>query len=210
MTFFRIFKGKAERDFELRSKLRQAYNKIDLHVRKLDVQRQKYLGLARRAHSLRDLEQFEDFAQRYHHTLTVIQRWQKYQLKLNALEIQRDEVRASEEFLSGIGVLTQSILQGVKPEEVNRIVHDIEIAEERCAQLEQTMEEQLRNVLQPVLSGSNLDEAALRGVLGHEENSFEPQNTTASSVIATSLASSRNQVSKMSFEEALRHYQVAE
>jgi hypothetical protein len=210
MTFFRIFKGKAERDFELKSKLRQAYNKIDLHVRKLDVQRQKYLGLARRAHSLRDLAQFEDFAQRYHHTLTVIQRWQKYQLKLNALEIQRDEVRASEEFLSGIGALTQSILQGVKPDEVHRIVHDIEMAEERCAQLEQTMEEQLRNVLQPVISGSNLDEATLRGVLSHDVISLETHGTTASSAMTATVSNSRNQVSNMSFEEALRHYQVTE
>ena len=210
MAFLKLFKSKAERDFELKSKLRQAYHKIEQHVRKLDTQRQKYLGLARKAFELRDMTQFADFARRYHHTQVVSNRWQKYQLKLSAMDIQRDEVQATEEFLSGIGALTQAILRGVKPEEVQRVARDIEMAEERCVELEQTMEEQMRDVLQPLSSGAALDEATLTQLVGADDTDIDVLTASPLSNLSEKSQPTLSSTSKLSFEEALRCFQVSE
>ncbi|MEY4566832.1 MAG: hypothetical protein RLY14_1802 [Planctomycetota bacterium] len=209
MAFLNIFKSKAERDRELKSKLRQAHNKIEQHVRKLFVQEQKYLGLAKKAHDLRDKTQFGEYATKYYSTQRTSNRWKKYQLKLSAMEIQRDELRATEEFLSGISSLTQDILRGVKPEEIQRVAQDIQLAEERCTQLEEAMETEMRDVLQPLQSNS-FDDSLLQGIVDETSSSLhglgaDPFNASGKSRTSNDLNSF-----SLSFEEALRVYQVME
>jgi hypothetical protein len=209
MAFLNIFKSKAERDRELKSKLRQAHNKIEQHVRKLLVQEQKYLGLAEKAHKLKDKTQFAEYATKYYATQRTSNRWQKYQLKLSAMEIQRDELRATEEFLSGISSLTQDILRGVKPEEIQRVVQDIHQAEERCNQLEEVMETEMRDVLQP-LHGNSFDESLLQGIIN--EGGADLHGLGASPLNTAGKSRNSNDLNSlsMSFEEALRFYQVTE
>jgi hypothetical protein len=205
MVFFRILKSKSERDFELKSKLRQANNKIDHHVRKLVNQAVRYKELCERAFSLHDHEQFADLAKRYHQVLAAYNRWQRYQLKLNAMELQRDEVRATEEFLSGIGALTQSIMQGVSPAEVQRVAKDIELAEHKCQELEQSMSDHMVEILEPTSGMSTLDDTVLQRLPPiHEDLSIYDSLGATQKAEFEGLAP--RQLNKMSFEEALNYY----
>ena len=206
MALFGILKSKAERDFELKSRLRQANNKIEHHVRKLELQCSRYLEFARRAFDLQDATQFADLAKRYYQTLASRNRWQRYQLKLNSMELQRDEVRATEEFLSGIGALTQAILQGVDPKEVERVARDIEMAENKCHELDQAMTENMFEVLGPV--SGDFDEERLKNLSTHLSTGFEDYSSVgAKDLEIDGSATSRGM--KMSFVEALNHYRDA-
>jgi|SanBayMetagenome_1026888.scaffolds.fasta_scaffold34243_1 hypothetical protein len=206
MGLFGILKSKAERDFELKSRLRQANNKIEHHVRKLELQCGRYLDFARRAFDLQDAVQFSDLAKRYYQTLASRNRWQRYQLKLNSMELQRDEVRATEEFLSGIGALTQAILQGVDPKEVKKVARDIELAESKCQELDQSMTENMFEVLGPV--SGDFDEDRLRSLSSHLSTGIEEYPLAGSKDLELDgLPASRG--TKMSFEDALNHYRDA-
>jgi DNA relaxase NicK len=206
MGLFGILKSKAERDFELKSRLRQANNKIEHHVRKLERQCGRYLDFARRAFDLQDAVQFSDLAKRYYQTLASRNRWQRYQLKLNSMELQRDEVRATEEFLSGIGALTQAILQGVDPKEVKKVARDIELAESKCQELDQSMTENMFEVLGPV--SGDFDEDRLRSLSSHLSTGIEEYPLAGSKDLELDgLPASRG--TKMSFEDALNHYRDA-
>ncbi len=206
MAFFRILKSKEERDFELKSQLRQANNKIEQHVRKLSIQCEKYKNLALRAFNLRDPDQFADLARRLHLAIATRNRWERYQLKLNSMELQRDEVRATEEFLSAIGGLTQTILRGVSPMEVQRIAKDIQQAEQKCQDLEQSMADHMVDLLEPATNGVGFE-----GILLEDFQTDAQPETMAEALRGNSrneyeeLPASRS--SKLSFEEALRYYQ---
>jgi len=207
MVFFRILKSKAERDFELKSKLRQANNKIDHHVRKLVNQAVRYKELCERAFSLHDHEQFADLAKRYHQVLAAYNRWQRYQLKLNAMELQRDEVRATEEFLSGIGALTQSILQGVSPAEVQRVAKDIELAEHKCQELEQSMTDHMVEILEPTAGVTALDDTVLQQLPPIRGQSSIPDSQGTHEKAEFEGLPPRPW-NKMSFEDALDYYRA--
>jgi hypothetical protein len=205
MAFLQILKSKAERDFELKSKIRQANNKIEAHVRKLVLQCQKYLFLARRAFDLRDQQQFAELALRYHQAISARNRWQRYQLKLDALELQRDEVRATEEFLTGIGALTQAILRGIRPDDVQRLAQDIELAENKRQEIEQALDTHMQDVLEPKNNAwefnFNISESHATEV---ELSSQNLPETAAVGMDTGNTPASR--FTKMSFDEALRYY----
>lgn len=203
MALFGILKSKSERDYELKSRLRQANTKIDHHVRKLELQCGRYLDFARRAFELQDAGQFGDLAKRYYQTLATRNRWQRYQLKLNSMELQRDEVRATEEFLSGIGALTQAILLGVDPKEVERVSRDIEMAESKCQELDQAMTENMFEVLGPV--SGDFDDERLKNLTTHLSSGIEEFPLAgAKNFELDGTPAARG--TEMSFEEALNHY----
>lgn len=204
MAFFQILKSKNERDFELKSKVRQADRKIDLHVRKLVLQCQKYLHLARRAFDLRDSAQFAEMALRYHRSLSARNRWQRYQLKLKAMELQRDEVRATEEFLSGIGAITQTILGSVRPEDIQRAVRDIELAEQKAQELEATLAEHMQDRLEPLPEHLAIEDTQSQQLPHEIENRTKAHPDPVAHHDFSQLSASR--LSKMSFDEALQHY----
>ena len=204
MAFFQILKSKSERDFELKSKVRRADRKIDLHVRKLVLQCQKYLHLARRAYDLRDSPQFADLALRYHRSLSARNRWQRYQLKLKAMELQRDEVRATEEFLSGIGAITQTILGAIRPADVQRVAHDVELAEQKAQELEATLAEHMHDRLEPGPQKFAFEEMHSQQPPPEMEIRNQAILDPAAEHDFSQLPASR--LSKMSFDEALQHY----
>jgi hypothetical protein len=205
MAFLHILKTKAERDFELKSKIRQANNKIDSHVRKLVIQCQKYLFLARRAFDLQDQRQFAELALRYHQAISARNRWQRYQLKLDAMELQRDEVRATEDFLSGIGALTQAILRGIRPDDVQRLAQDIELAENKRQEIEQALDTHMHDVLEPVNNSWGF-EAHVPEALATEME-LPSNNLPESSAVGVDPGNTAvSRFSKMSFDEALRYY----
>lgn len=136
MAFFGLFKSSKVRDAELKTRVRQASNRIDQFIRQLKLQSNRYNGLAKRSFELGDMDQFRDMGIRYLKCLDAMNRWQRYQVRLSAMELQKNEVRTTREFLQGMNALTSSILTGVDTAEVAKVAQDMDLAESRCDELE--------------------------------------------------------------------------
>ncbi len=146
MTFFGLFKSPAHRKAELKTRVRQASIKINKFVNRLSVQSNEYATLARRAFDLNDQMQFRQLAASYLQSQDGINRWQRYLIKLKTLELRQQEVDATQEFLSGMNALTNSIMNGVKPEEILAVTSDMQAAFDRSEQLENVLEIALDDV----------------------------------------------------------------
>ena len=139
MAFFGLFKSNSTREAELKLRVRQAAAKIEQFIRQLKSQAKQYENLARKAFNLGDEIHLREMGMRYFKCLNTVNHWQRYQVKLNAMELQRNEVKTTKEFLTGMNSLTSSILNGVNPEEIAKVANDMERAQFKCEELEQTL-----------------------------------------------------------------------
>ena len=171
MTFFGLFKSKQQRDTELKIRVRQGTMRIHKFVGRLSKQADDYAALARRAFDLDDQHQFRQLAGGYLQCRETINRWERYLVKLKALELRRHEAEATQEFLSSMNALTWSILNGVKPEDISMLSTEMEAAMQRSEELEEVLADSLEdavdrvdgvehhdiNFLRSAVSGSQLE-----------------------------------------------------
>lgn len=141
MAFFELFKSRQERDAELRTRVRQGTMRIRRFVTRLSKQADEYSALARRAFDLDDQPQFRQLAAGYLQCRETINRWERYMVKLKALELRKNEAEATSEFLSSMNALTSAILNGVKPEDVSTLSSEMELALQRSEELDDALAE---------------------------------------------------------------------
>ena len=133
--FFGFFKSRAERNFELKGLVRQGSMKIHNFMARLSKQAEEYSVLARRAFNLDDQQQFRQLASGYLQCRETINRWERYLIRLKALELQKMEAEATRDFLSSMNGLVAAILNGVKPQDVVQLQAEMEKAEMHSEQL---------------------------------------------------------------------------
>lgn len=139
MAFFGLFKSRQAREAELRSRVRQGTMRIHRFVSRLSKQADDYSTLARRAYDLDDQEQFRQLASGYLQCRETINRWERYMIKLRALELRKNEAEATREFLSSMNALTSAILNGVRPEDLSALNSDMAAALERSEELDEAL-----------------------------------------------------------------------
>jgi hypothetical protein len=196
MAILGMFKSAEERESEMKGRLRQAVSRIEGFVRRLQIQSKQYVTIAKRAFELGDLEQFRELATQHLAALDAINRWQRYQLKLNTMEMRREEVKATKEFLSGMGALTQSILNGVSPAEIGRVTQDMESAKLKCEELEQTLYSSMNDAI-GMVNGATVDDEFLMQAVGV----LEPKKQSESMYSGSSTKSASR--SDANFEAAV-------
>jgi len=140
MAFFGMFKSKEEREMEAQIKFRQGKSRIQRFVAQSRKGAQRYWELAKQAYKLGDAEQFKQLAAGYVKTRDSINRWERYMVKLDALELRRNDVAATGEFMKSIAAMTGSIMQGASPEEIAKMQMDLEKAVHKTEALEQTLD----------------------------------------------------------------------
>jgi len=140
MALLGLFKSREEREMESLLRFRQGKSRINRFVQQAQTAGQRYWSLARQAYQLGDEEQFRQLATGYVRTRESINRWERYLIKLDSLELRRNEVASTGEFLKSIDAMTGSILQGAKPEEIARMQMDLEKAMLKTDALEQTLD----------------------------------------------------------------------
>ncbi len=150
MKFFGLFKSRQERDAELKTRVRQGTMRIQKFVNQLSKQSDNYASLARRAYDLDDLEQFRQLACGYLQCCETINRWERYMVKLKALELRRHEAEATQEFLSSMNSLTSAILNGVKPEDVMLLSTEMDAAIQRSEDLDDALAIAMDDAVQQV------------------------------------------------------------
>lgn len=179
MAFFGLFKSRQQRELELKTGVRQGMMRIQRFVSQLSKQAETYAALARRAYDLDDQEQFRHLASGYLQSLETINRWERYMVKLKALELRRHESEATREFLSSMNALTSSILNGVKPEDVAALSADMEAAMERSDELSDALADALEDSVTHIDRSDSLQPEFLAKAVGTPENRLESPGRTA-------------------------------
>ncbi len=179
MAFFGLFKSRQEREAELKTRVRQGTMRIQKFVSQLSKQAEHYSALARRAYDLDDQEQFRQLATGYLKSLETINRWERYMVKLKALELRRHESEATHEFLSSMNALTSSILHGVKPEDVAALSADMDAAMERSDELSESLADALEDSVNHVDRTDSLQPEFLAKAVGTTEKRLESLGRTA-------------------------------
>lgn len=150
MVLFGLFKNQQQRDAELKARVRRGSMRITRYVAQLTKQGDEYAALARRAYELDDQQQFRQLVSGYLQCRETINRWERYIVKLRALELRRNEAEATAEFLSSMNALTSAILNGVKPEEISTLRQDMDAALQRSHELEETLADALDDAVTQV------------------------------------------------------------
>lgn len=140
MALLGLFKSREQREMESLLRFRQGKSRINRFVQQAQTAGQHYWALARKAYQLGDEEQFRQLATGYVRTRESINRWERYLIKLDSLELRRNDVASTGEFLKSIDAMTGSILQGARPEEIARMQMDLEKAMLKTDALEQTLD----------------------------------------------------------------------
>ncbi|MBL8814087.1 MAG: hypothetical protein JNM43_28220 [Planctomycetaceae bacterium] len=181
MAFFGLFRSREERDAELRTRVRQGTMRIQKFVNQLRRQAETYASLARRAFDLDDQEQFRQLAAGYLQSLETINRWERYMVKLKALELRRHETEATREFLTSMNALTSSILNGVRPEDVAALNMDMEAATQRSEELSEALADAMDESITHVDRTSSLQPEFLVQSVDGAEKRLESLSRTGTS-----------------------------
>lgn len=172
MSLFSIFKSRATRDLESRIRFRRSKCHVQKYVQEAQNSAQKFWKLACEAFRLGDQEQFQLIAAQFLRVQATIGRWQRFMLKLEALELTRNEVATTREFLQSIGELTAAINHTASPQEIARMQADVEQAIAKS----KSQEELLDLAMEATNFGDELD------FLGDEATLRETEKTIANSV----------------------------
>ncbi len=161
MVFFNLFKSQAERDREAKIKFRQGKARIQRFLQQAQQAAENYWRLAKQAYQLGDQDQFKQLAANYLRIRESINRWERYVVKLDSLEMRWNEVEATGEFLKSMNALTGSILRGANPTEIARMQFDVEKALAKSETQEELLSLAMEAAGTTLTSTSDLNDAVL-------------------------------------------------
>ncbi len=128
MAFFGLFKTHAERDREAKIRFRQGKSRIQRYVQQGQLSADRYWQLARQAYKLGDNDQLRQLAANFFRARESINRWERFLLKMDALEMRRNEVEATGDFVRSMNALTSTILRSSSPAEIAKMQIEVEQA----------------------------------------------------------------------------------
>ncbi|MBL8890258.1 MAG: hypothetical protein JNL67_09775 [Planctomycetaceae bacterium] len=140
MSLFSIFKSRTTRELESKIRFRRGKGRVQKYVQEAQGSSEKYWKLACEAYRLGDPEQFQMIAAHFLRLQATIGRWQRFLVKLEALELSRNEVATTREFLQSIGELTTAIHHTASPQEITRMQADVERAIEKSKSQEELLD----------------------------------------------------------------------
>lgn len=178
MVFFGLFKSRAERDREAKIKFRQGKARIQRFLQQAQQAGDNYWRLAKQAYQLGDQEQFKQLGANYLRIRESINRWERYIVKLDSLEMLRNEVEATGEFLKSMNALTGTILRGASPAEIARMQVDVEKALEKSEAQEEMLNLAMEAAGTTLTSTSDLNDNVLNQLIagfgGTPSATYEP------------------------------------
>jgi hypothetical protein len=174
MAFFGLFQSNEDRELESKLHFRQAKLRIQKFLQQCQRNADQYFGLAKQAYKLGDDEQFRQLAGGYLTARQAINRWERYLLKLNSMEMRRSEVAATSDFLSGMNELTGSILRGASTEDIRRMQLDLSKAIEKSS-MQEEMLSLVMDATSTQIDGSDvLDDSVLTQLTAGLEAASQP------------------------------------
>ena len=166
-----LFQKKSVREMESKLRFRRGKARIQKYVQEARRSAERYRQLASDAYRLGDTEQFRLIGSHYLRLRHTITRWERFLVKLEALELRRNEVSATKDFLVSIDALTTSINRGASVEEISRMQGEIEQAIEKSR-----AQEEMLDVAMEAAGGSMFEEVPHQeAMLGELELGFSAE-----------------------------------
>ncbi len=126
MSLMNFFKSKSTQELEARIRFRRSKGRVQKYVQESKQASDRYWRLACDAYRLGDSEQFKMIWRSLSATATIHHALAEVFGQIRSLELRRNEVGASREFLEGLGELTSAINQGASAKEILRMQGEIE------------------------------------------------------------------------------------
>jgi division protein CdvB (Snf7/Vps24/ESCRT-III family) len=155
---------------EAHLKFRQGRSRIVRFVQQARKAADRYWELARQAYRLGDHEQFRQLAASYLRTREGINRWERYLVRMDTLELRRNEMLATTEFLHSVEAMTQSILRGTDPQEIARMQAELERAVHRTEAVQESLELAMEGTGETLAGTSELSDDVLKSLATNLES----------------------------------------
>ena len=171
-----LFKSKQQRELEAKMQVRQGMKRIQRFVNSAKKTQQRYWHLGKQALRLGDREQFEQLAGALIRAREDANRWERYLLQLETLNVRRDEVAATGDFIRSISAMTGSILRGATPEQVVGMQAKMEQALAKSEALEEVLSVAMEASADSVFATDDLDERKLDELAGQMTSEAEAED----------------------------------
>lgn len=174
-----LFKSRQQRELEAKVQIRQGMARIQRFVKNAKKHQQRYWELGKQALRLGDKEQFEQLAGAFIRTREHANRWERYLLQLETLNVRREEVGATGDFIKSISAMTNSILRGATPQQVVEMQTKMEKAVAKSEALEEVLSVAMEASAGSVYGTDELDESKLTELAGHMSSEAEGDENAA-------------------------------
>ena len=171
-----LFKSKRTKEIEREIRFKQGVKKVQNYVKKCRASQQKFWEMGKRALSLGDRQQFENLAMAYLNTGEIANRWERYLVTMETVRIQRDQVKATGEFVKSINLMSSTMSSGINPKELTKMQKDLEMALMKAETLDEALSVVMDTTSESVFSTEGFAdksikevEAAMSGEVLHEE-----------------------------------------
>ena len=158
-------------------KFKQGLARVRNYVKKCHATQKKYWELGKRALSLGDKQQFENVAKAYLQTGETANRWERYLVAMETVALQKDQVKATGEFVKSMSAMSESMMAGAKSDDIMKIQIEMEKALTRAQTLDETLAAVMDASNDTIFSSEGLTDKALEDVenvmkreLSQEEN----------------------------------------
>jgi len=171
-----LFKSKRTKEIEREIRFKQGVKKVQNYVTKCRASQQKFWEMGKRALSLGDKQQFENLARAYLNTGEISNRWERYLVTMETIRIQRDQVKATGEFVKSVNLMSSTMSSGIDPKELTKMQKDLEMALAKAETLDEALSVVMDSTSESVFSTDGFAdksikeiEAAMSGEVMHEE-----------------------------------------
>ncbi|MFC1978732.1 hypothetical protein ACFLVP_01975 [Chloroflexota bacterium] len=170
-----LFKDKKTKEIEREVRFKQGVRRVQNYVKKCRDSQQKFWEMGKRALSLGDKQQFENLARAYLNTGEISNRWERYLVTMETVRIQRDQVKATGEFVKSINLMSSTMSSGINPKELTKMQKDLEVALAKAETLDEALSVVMDSTSESVFSTEGFAdksikeiEAAMSGEVMHE------------------------------------------
>lgn len=152
------------REINREIKYKQGIARIKSFIRKCEEMQKRYWELGKRALRLNDEQLFRNLVRAYLQVGEYKARWERFLILLETLAVQRDQVRATTEFIKSIRALSDSILAGAKPEDLVKVQERLLEAETHHERLNAMLETAMGVATDAVFSSEELSEEKIKEI----------------------------------------------
>ena len=152
-----LFKSKQQRELEAKMQIRQGMKRVERFVRNARKLQKRYWELGKQSLRLGDRQQFEQLAAALMRTREQANRWERYLLQLETMNVRREEVAATGDFINSISAMTTSILRGATTDQVAAVQAKMEQAVAKTEALEEVLSVAMEASAEGVFGTDELD-----------------------------------------------------
>lgn len=120
-------------------KVRRAKRRIQRYIEKQRQMEKKLWALGKQAIKISDERQFRQIGKQIIWTQADVERWERYMLNLETLEVRRDQARMTGEFMGSLQAMSESMLAGITPQSMVDIQRNLEEGLARAQNLEERL-----------------------------------------------------------------------